>query len=153
MQETLRPGPSDTVTTMSDASDAFIANAPNRVRALLRSIDLAFTAYGCTSYAKTIYLGFELNQEMIAAAYPLTESVDLALALPEDHPSPLLKDATHLTWKTMPVLLRLDPNDELGAVEPLLREAFDGVAQGRHAVNRPNEHFAARRRSLQGRDA
>ena len=45
----------------------------------------------------------EVGGEMVAALYSHADHVELALALPESEEHRLLVDATHLTWRTMPV--------------------------------------------------
>jgi len=124
----------------------FISNAPSASRAILSRLLADFDGLGCSSYVKTIYIGFEFKGEMVAAAYPFASHVEVAVALPEDHPSELLKDATHLTWRTMPVLLSLTSLDDVNASEELLAEAFERVASGIHEVNLPNDRFKERAR-------
>ena len=102
-----------------------------------------FDELGCSAYVKTIYIGFEFEGEIVAAAYPFASHVEVAVALPEDHPSELLKDGTHLTWRTMPVLLSLTSVDDVSASEELFTEAFELVESGVHSVNLAD-------RSLQG---
>ncbi len=99
---------------------------------------------GCAPYVKTIYIGFEHGGEMVAALYPRAGAVEVALALPEAAESPLLIDATHLTWRTMPVAAILTSRDEAERAVPLLEEALNRVAQGTHDVNRAPEHFIGR---------
>lgn len=108
------------------------------------------TAQGCSAYVKTIYVGFELNGEMVAAAYGHASNVEIALALDEAHSDSRLIDATHLTWRTLPVALVVRSTDEVESARPLLAEACVRVAEGGHNVVRDNDHFInarARRRA------
>ena len=59
-------------------------------------------------YVKTIYIGVELDGAMVAALYPLKDSLEVVLALDSSHENSKLKDATHLTWRTMPVLFKVE---------------------------------------------
>jgi len=108
----------------------FISASPKATQHLLKGLCRFFGNLGCDAYVKTIYIGFSIDGEMVAAAYPVGDTVEVALALPEDHPSELLKDATHLTWKTMPVLLALTTSDDLSAAKPLCKEAHQRVVSG-----------------------
>lgn len=127
-----------------DTPAEFVNNAPKGSREILKGLLAEFDSLGCASYVKTIYIGFEFDGEMVAAAYPFARLVEVALALPEDHPSDLLGDATHLTWKTMPVLLQLTSFEDVSASRDLLSEAFSRVKSGTHAVALPNDRFKER---------
>jgi len=94
---------------------------------------------------KTIYISYMVGDQMVAAVYPHSREIEIALALPEDHPSALLRDATHLTWRTLPVSVVVTNPDEAHAALPLVREAVERVSSGIHDVHRDNEHFIARR--------
>ena len=48
---------------------------------------------------KTIYISYMVGDQMVAAVYPHSREIEIALALPEDHPSALLRDATHLALR------------------------------------------------------
>src|SRR5437773_1340853 len=87
---------------------------------------------GCMPYVKTIYIGFERNRALVAALYPHIDRVELALALAEDHDDPLLVDATHLTWRTMPVAAVARKSDDLPRLLALAGEAFERVDKGTH---------------------
>lgn len=73
-----------------------------RLKAVAEVIDDRFVALGCISYVKTIYVGYDLNGEMVAALYPHSDHIQIALAVEEDFEHPLLIDATHLRWRTVP---------------------------------------------------
>jgi hypothetical protein len=95
---------------------------------------------------KTIYIGYDLDGVMVAALYPHTNRVEVALALPEDHESKLLIDATHLTWRTLPVAAVLRGETDLEQVLRLIDEACLRIATGSHEVERPNDYFVKSRR-------
>ena len=73
-----------------------------RLKAVAEVIDDRFVALGCISYVKTIYVGYDLNGEMVAALYPHSDHIQIALAVEEDFEHRLLIDATHLRWRTVP---------------------------------------------------
>ncbi len=101
---------------------------------------------GCTSYVKTIYIGYDLNGVMVAALYPHSDRVEIALALPDDHESALLIDATHLTWRTLPVAAIVKTENDLEEALHLAEEACQRIASGLHDVERPNDFFAKSQR-------
>ncbi len=105
-----------------------------------------FIASGCSSYVKTIYIGYDLDGIMVAALYPHSNRVEVALALPEDHESELLIDATHLTWKTLPVAAVVKADTHLEQVLRLIDEACFRIATSTHEVERPNDYFVKSRR-------
>lgn len=100
----------------------------------------------CTSYVKTIYIGYDLDGVMVAAVYPHPDRVEIALALPDDYASNLLIDATHLTWKTLPVAAVVRSADDMKEVLGLVSEACHRIATGSHDVERPNDYFVKSRR-------
>ena len=101
---------------------------------------------GCVSYVKTIYIGYDLEGIMVAALYPHSDRVELALALPEDHESTLLIDATHLTWKTLPVAAVVKTKGDATETLKLIDEACQRIKDGVHDVERPNDYFMTARR-------
>ena len=112
------------------------------------TIDAALVAHGATAEhdVKTIYISYMVEGQMVAAVYPRSQEIEIALALPEDHPSSLLRDATHLTWRTLPVSTVVVSTPEAQAALGLVQEAVERVASGVHDVHRDNDHFIARRR-------
>jgi hypothetical protein len=88
---------------------------------------------------------------MVAALYSRADHVEVALALAEDHPSSQLIDASHLTWKTLPVAAVGHNLAEVKKFEPLIEEACARVRAGQHDVNRDNEFFMKSRRERRGR--
>jgi len=113
---------------------------------LAAKMDEQLLSLGCTSYVKTIYVGYDLNGVMVAALYPHTTRIEVALALPEDHASALLIDATHLTWKTLPVAAVIAAEEDMIEVSSLIGEACSRVEAGEHDVERSSEYFAKSRR-------
>ena len=116
----------------------------------LREAFAAFYAFlvdecGCEAYVKTIYVGFTLGGEMVCAVYPHPNRLEVALALPEDVEGPEFKDATHLTWPTMPVAVEIHNAADTEMVLGHLSTAVGRVATGLHDVRRPPEHFMGRR--------
>jgi hypothetical protein len=99
---------------------------------------------GCEVYVKTIYIGFSLKDEMVAAIYPRSDCFEVAMALPEDIEGPEFRDATHLTWPTMPVSVEVRSEADLPGTLGHLRQAVTNIAGGHHDVRRPNDHFIGR---------
>jgi len=85
------------MTTSSEARDYF-AGLNKKVSLIGLDLDALFESEGCASYVKTIYVGYDIGGEMVAALYGHVDHVELALALDEDHPADGLIDASHLTW-------------------------------------------------------
>jgi hypothetical protein len=67
------------------------------------------------------------------------DHIELALALQENHPSELLIDATHLSWRTLPVAASLRTKDQLSEVLDLANQACERVQSESHLVYRDNE--------------
>ena len=101
----------------------------------------ALIANGCHAYFKTIYIGYDLDGEMVAALYKRADHIELALALPEEHESNLLVDATHLTWRTLPVAASFTKSSQLKEVTSLIIEACARVQSDSHSVYRDNDFF------------
>lgn len=99
----------------------------------------------CEAYVKTIYVGFTLGGEMVSAVYPHLDRLEVAIALPEDVEGSEFKDATHLTWPTMPVAVEIRRPVDTEMVIGHLATAVGRVATGVHDVRRPPEHFKGRR--------
>lgn len=117
-----------------------------KVRKVLIALHDAMTELGCASYVKTIYIGYEINGEMTAAAYAHADHVEIALAVADDHPDSRLEDATHLTWRTLPLCLQLRTATDVKSAAELLREACERVANRSHDVHRDNDYFVGRKR-------
>ena len=133
---------------ISEAEGLVAGHGPLTRRATERIYGFLVDAHSCRPYVKTIYIGFEINGELVAALYPNAEHVEIAMALPESAEDPILIDATHLTWKTLPVAAVVRSTDDLDRTLDLLVDAVSAVTSGTHSVNRPNDHFIGRRRRL-----
>ena len=106
--------------------------------------DLLVNELGCDVYVKTIYVGFSIDGEMVSAVYPRRDFLEIAMALPEDVEGREFKDATHLTWPTMPVAIEVRTTDDLTGAIGHLESAAARVVAGEHDVRRPNDHFIGR---------
>ena len=136
-----------------DDSEAkkYIAELNRTSAALCEQVHEIFLAAGCNSYVKTIYIGYDIDGEMVAALYGRANYVEVALALSEDHLSMQLIDASHLTWKTLPVAAIGRNSVEVETMSPLINEACARVRGGFHDVNRDNEFFMKAKREGRGR--
>lgn len=117
-----------------------------RLKAVAEVIDDRFVSLGCTSYVKTIYVGYDLNGEMVAALYPHSDHLEIALAVDEDFEHPLLIDASHLTWRTLPLAAIVRTKADAQSVLPLVAAACHSVGDGSHKVHRDNDFFVRSRR-------
>jgi len=135
-----------------DDSEAqkYISELNKKSAALCAQVHEMFIAAGCSSYVKTIYIGYDIDGEMVAALYSHSDHIEVALALAEDHPSGQLIDASHLTWKTLPVAAIGHNAAEVKKMQPLIAEACVRVRAGKHDVNRDNEFFMKSRRERRG---
>lgn len=124
----------------------YIAELNKSSALLCQQIHEMFLAAGCNSYVKTIYIGYDIDGEMVAALYGHADHVELALALAEDHLWSQLIDASHLTWKTLPVAAIGHDAAEVAQMQPLIDEACARVRAGQHDVNRDNEFFMKAKR-------
>jgi hypothetical protein len=109
--------------------------------------DLLVDEGTCEAYVKTIYTGFALNGAMVCAIYPHSDHLEIAMALSEDVEGAEFKDATHLTWPTMPVAVEVYSGEDTHLVLSHLREALRRVSAKEHDVLRPNEYFRGRKES------
>jgi hypothetical protein len=104
-------------------------------------LDTILESQGCVSYVKTIYIGYEIDGEMVAAVYGHGNKVEIAMALPENHASSLLQDATHLKWRTLPLSVVVDLSIDQNAIEGLVNESCNRVATKTHRVDRDSDYF------------
>jgi len=105
---------------------------------------LMVSEHRCDAYVKTIYVGFSIGDEMVAAIYPRGDWLEIALALPENVEGAEFRDGTHLTWPTMPVSVEVRTASDVAVAKRHLGTAATRVAAGEHRVRRPNEHFIGR---------
>jgi hypothetical protein len=124
--------------------------ATKKARDLAVNVDQIFTNLGCNCYKKTIYLGYEYDGEMVAALYINRNYLEIPLALPEEYDGPLIEDARHLTWRTLPVAAVVKSKTDLNIFENYAREAFERVKNRSHTVLRDNQFFAKSRRERKG---
>ena len=132
----------------SDA-EAYVAGINNKIRKIASEAHQILIDSGCSSYVKTIYIGYDFNGEMVAALYGHSDYVEVAVALSEIHESSILIDASHLTWRTLPVAAVLKSKADLKMFAPLVKEACAGVLSGGHTVLRDNEFFTNAKRERQ----
>lgn len=132
-------------------AQAYLAEMGKRVRPLATDLHEALLSLGCVSYVKTIYIGYDIDGEMVAALYGHSDHVEIALALPEDAEGELLIDASHLTWRTIPVAAIVRTKDELDQFISLAGAAVERVRTASHTVLRDNDFFARSRRERRGR--
>jgi hypothetical protein len=130
-------------------ADAYIETLGKKVAKIASEAHSSLVGQGCSSYVKTIYIGYDLDGVMVAALYAHAEYVEVALALEESHKSNILIDATHLTWRTLPVAAVLKSKDDLRQFSQLAKAACMNITTGGHIVNRDNEFFAAAKRERQ----
>jgi len=116
------------------------------VRRLATSSHEIFVAEGCSSYVKTIYVGYDFGGEMVAALYGHGDHVEIALALPEDAEGRLLVDASHLTWRTLPVAAIVRTEADITELVELIASSCRRVREREHAVVRDNDFFIRSRR-------
>ena len=138
------------MTTTDGEARQYIADLNKTSAALCSQVHEMFVAAGCSSYVKTIYIGYDIDGEMVAALYGRADHVEVALALAEDHPSSQLIDASHLTWKTLPVAAIGHDAAEVEKMAGLVVEACDRVRAGLHTVNRDNDFFIKAKRERRG---
>ena len=134
-------------------AEGYIAGLNNRIGKIASQAHQILADSGCSSYVKTIYIGYDFNGEMVAALYGHSDYVEIAIALSESIESPVLIDASHLTWRTLPVAAVLKSKDDLKKFAPLVKEACKGVLSGEHTVLRDNEFFKAAKRERQKKGA
>lgn len=129
-----------------DQALALLKECNKRIQRLGIGSHNILVAAGCKSYVKTIYVGYEINGEMIAALYPRSDHLEVALALPEEANSRLLVDASHLTWRTLPLAALVRGSDDVPEFTELAKSAVDRVRTARHDAMRDNESFVRTRR-------
>jgi hypothetical protein len=137
--------------TTDGEAQTYLADLNKHVRPIATSMHEALLDLGCVSYVKTIYIGYDIDGEMVAALYGRGDHVETALALPEDAEGDLLIDARHLIWRTLPVAAIVRSKTDLVAFTQLALIAVEGVRTSSHTVNRDNEFFIKSRRERRSR--
>ena len=130
-------------------AEAYLAGMNNKIIKIASAAHQILVDSGCSSYVKTIYIGYDFNGEMVAALYGHSEYIEVAIALSEMHESSILIDASHLTWRTLPVAAVLKSKVDLKKFALLVKEACKGVLSGDHTVLRDNEFFMNAKRERQ----
>lgn len=133
----------------SDA-EAFLLDVAPGVRELAEAAHAVLAGEECASYVKTIYVGYEIDGDMVAALYAHPQHLEIALALPEDVLGDKLVDASHLTWRTMPVAAIVKDPQDLVQFAELAKQAASRVRTHEHTVLRDNEFFMNSRRERPG---
>jgi hypothetical protein len=138
---------------MSDHGDAkiYLSEMGKKMRPIAEAIHEAMISLGCVSYVKTIYIGYDIDGEMVAALYGHPDHIEIALALPENAEGDLLVDASHLTWRTLPVAAIVRSPNEVSNFEQLAKLAAERVKTAAHNVNRDNDYFIKTRENRRGR--
>ena len=131
----------------TDVAEEYFSQWGANVTPLGMPLHVALLAQGCDSYVKTIYIGYEISGEMVAALYAHANHIELALAVAEDHPNMVLKDASHLTWRTLPLALEIRSTEDLVLAGELIEEACVRIRGGSHDVERDNDHFIRSRQA------
>ena len=131
----------------SDVAEEYFSQWGTNVTPLSMPLHVVLLAQGCDSYVKTIYIGYEVSGEMVAALYAHANHIELALAVAEDHPNMVLKDASHLTWRTLPLALEIRSTEDLVLAGELIEEACVRIRGGSHDVERDNDHFIRSRQA------
>ena len=138
---------------MSDHGDAkiYLSEMGKKMRPIAEAIHEAMISLGCVSYVKTIYIGYDIDGEMVAALYGHPDHIEIALALPENAAGDLLVDASHLTWRTLPVAAIVRSPNEVSNFEQLAKLAAERVKTAAHNVNRDNDYFIKTRENRRGK--
>ena len=137
---------------MNENSDAqaYLSEINKKVGPLASGLHDVLLSLGCVSYVKTIYIGYDIGGEMVAALYGRSDYVEIALALSEDAVGDLLIDASHLTWRTLPVAAVVRNTTDIQRFTELASAAVERVRNATHTVNRDNDFFAKSRRERRG---
>ena len=136
--------------TENSEAQAYLNELNKKVRPLASGLHDVLIKLGCVSYVKTIYIGYDIAGEMVAALYGRSDHVEIALALPEDALDDLLIDASHLTWRTLPVAAVVRNTTDVQPFTELASAAVERVRTATHTVNRDNDFFAKSRRERRG---
>jgi hypothetical protein len=136
--------------TENGEAQAYLSEMNKKVGPLASVLHDVLLNLGCVSYVKTIYIGYDIAGEMVAALYGHSDYVEIALALPEDADGELLIDASHLTWRTLPVAAIVRNTTDVQPFTELASTAVERVRTASHTVNRDNDFFAKYKRERRG---
>lgn len=134
-------------------AETFLGSLSRAVSPIALAAHNQLIAHGCSTYVKTIYVGYDLGGDMTAALYGHADHVEIALALAEDFEHDLLVEVSHLTWRTLPVAALLRSPADAKLFGALAKLACERVGQQTHDVERSNDYFirsGAERRRLMG---
>jgi hypothetical protein len=131
---------------MHAEAEEYISGLSERAQQLALAVHQVFLSLGCTSYVKTIYVGYDIDGQMVSALYGHASSLEVALALPDDTSGPLLEDASHLTWRTLPVAAVIKSTDEIDSFSEHAQRAVERIKAQVHDVERDNDFFIRARR-------
>jgi hypothetical protein len=137
------------MTNDGDAND-YLRTLNKQMKPLASELHNLLLNLGCISYVKTIYIGYAIDGVMVAALYGHIDHVEIALALPEDSEEDLLVDASHLTWRTLPVAAIVQTKQEISQFSRLASTAVERVRTSSHSVNRDNDFFVRSKRERRG---
>jgi len=132
-------------------AEKYLASLGRKIGGLASEAHRHLVDQGCTSYVKTIYIGYDFKGVMVAALYGHFDYVEVAIALPENFDSLILIDATHLTWRTLPVAAVLKSKSDMKSFATLVKAACKGVLSGSHTVMRDNDFFVKAKREREER--
>lgn len=127
-------------------AEQYLAEIGKKVNRIARDAHELLVNNGCSSYVKTIYIGYDFDGQMIAALYAHADHVEVAVALSDSFESELLVDATHLTWRTLPVAAILRSKQDVVKFGDLVTKACEGVRSGSHSISRDNDYFVNAKR-------
>jgi hypothetical protein len=131
---------------INDEASDYLKRLGKNVGPMAKAAHAAFTKEGCTSYVKTIYIGYDIGGEMVGALYGHGEHIEIALALPEDAEGSILIDASHLTWRSLPVAAVARSTDDVGQLKELIAQACQRVRTQQHDVMRDPDFFIKAKR-------
>jgi hypothetical protein len=131
-------------------AQTYLANMSKKTKPLATEIHTFLISLGCVSYVKTIYIGYSINEEMVAAMYGHVDHLEIAIALPENTESAILVDASHLTWRTLPVAAIVKQRIDMTEFREMAKIAVTNVNTKSHYVNRDNDFFTMARRKRSG---
>jgi len=134
------------MTTNHSEAATYLAGLNKKTQPIAQLAHDSLVGLGCSSYVKTIYVGYDLDGVMVAALYGHVDYVEVALALEESYESNILVDATHLTWRTLPVCAVLRTKTDVKEFVKLASVACSRVGTGSHYVDRDNEFFIKAKR-------
>jgi hypothetical protein len=137
--------------TKESTVEAFLEATSGQVNSMARAAHEIFVMFDCSTYVKTIYIGYDIGGVMVGALYPREDHIEVALALSENDPNPLLIDASHLTWRTLPVAALLTNLNQIPQLELLISSAVDRLKHHQHEVYRDNAYFARKSPQTTGR--